>query len=197
MYLIVGLGNPGKKYEQTRHNVGFAAVDLLARKNGLEFRKSLKMKGALAKGTIAGEPCALLKPLTFMNLSGESVALVMRYHSIDLSKLLVIADDVAIPLGQMRLKINSGAGGHNGLASIEESLQTNRYARLKLGVGDREEGGLTDHVLGRFSAEEEKIVSALLERAVEAAQLFITKNLTRAMEFSNKRPIDPMHRDLE
>ncbi len=186
-YLVVGLGNPGKKYDGTRHNIGFAAADLLAHKFGLEFRKSLKMEGSLAEGNVAGEPCLIFKPLTYMNLSGEAVALAMRYHSIDLARLLVVVDDVAIPMGQTRLKINSGPGGHNGLKSIEEFLQTTRYARLKLGVGDRAEGDLTSHVLGRFSDEEKKLVPALLERAVEVAALFIEKGLTRAMDFANKR----------
>jgi PTH1 family peptidyl-tRNA hydrolase len=184
-YLIVGLGNPGKQYDKTRHNIGFAAVDLLAHKFGLEFRKSIQMRGALAEGNVAGEPCLILKPLTFMNLSGQAVALTMRYSAIDLARLLVLADDVAIPMGQTRLRINSGSGGHNGLLSIEESLQTNRYARLKLGVGDRAEGDLSSHVLGRFTEEEEKLVPALLERAVETTVLFIEKGLTRAMDFAN------------
>jgi PTH1 family peptidyl-tRNA hydrolase len=189
-YLVVGLGNPGKKYDGTRHNIGFAAADLLAHKHGLEFRKSLHMQGALAEGNVAGEPCLILKPLTYMNLSGEAVAIVMRYHAIDLARLLVIVDDVAIPVGQTRLRINSGPGGHNGLKSIEEVLQTNRYARLRLGVGDRNEGDLSSHVLGKFSEEEKKLVPALLERAVEAAVLFIEKGLTRAMDFANKNVVE-------
>lgn len=185
--LIVGLGNPGRQFEKTRHNIGFAVLDLLAKNHGLEFKNSLKVKGSLAKGTIANEQVLLLKPLTFMNLSGESVALAMRYRSIDLARLLVILDDVTIPLGQLRMRINSGSGGHNGLKSIEECLQTNRYARLRLGVGDRQEGDLSSHVLGRFSEEEQKLVPALLERSVEAAELFIIKGLTRAMDFANKK----------
>lgn len=184
--LIVGLGNPGKKYEKTRHNIGFAALDLLAKKNGFEFRKSLKMQGARVEGMISDVPCVLLKPLTFMNLSGEAVALAMRYYKIDLARLLVLVDDVAIPMGQIRLKINSSSGGHNGLKSIEETLQTKQYARLRLGVGDSEED-LVSHVLGRFSEGEEKLIPALLERAVEATELFITKGLTRAMDFANKK----------
>lgn len=186
-YLIVGLGNPGKKYDGTRHNIGFAAADLLAHQFGLEFRKSLKMGGALAEGNVAGAPCLILKPLTYMNLSGEAVATVMRYHGIDLAHLFVIVDDVAIPMGHTKLKINSGSGGHNGLKSIEEALQTQEYARLKLGVGDRAEGDLSSHVLGRFSEEEKKLVPALLERAVEVTALFIEKGLTRAMDFANQK----------
>ncbi len=137
-------------------------------------------------GTIAGEPCLLLKPLVFMNLSGESVLQAMQYYSVSLEKLLVIVDDVAIPLGETRMRINSSAGGHNGLKSVEECLQTNRYARLRLGVGDRTEGDLSSHVLGRFSEEEEKLVPALVERSVEITETFITNGLTRAMDLANK-----------
>jgi PTH1 family peptidyl-tRNA hydrolase len=193
--LVVGLGNPGKKYEKTRHNIGFMAVDLLAEKHGLKFRQSEKFQGALAEGLIGGESCLLLKPLTFMNLSGESVALTMRYYSVDLSALFVLADDVSIPFGHTRVKIDSGPGGHNGFKSVEESLQTNRYARLRLGVGDRQEGDLSSHVLGRFSEEEEKLVPKLLERAVEATEIWIVKGITRAMDFANRneKPIDPKH----
>jgi peptidyl-tRNA hydrolase, PTH1 family len=198
-YLIVGLGNPGKKYDGTRHNIGFAAVDQLARKYGLEFKKSVKLQSSIAQGNVANEPCLILKPLTYMNLSGRAVNAAMRYHNIDLAQLLVLVDDVAIPMGRTKLKINSGPGGHNGLKSIEEVLGTNRYARLKLGIGslnledgssldwDKMQEDLTSHVLGKFSSEEKKIVPALLGRAVEVTELFIEKGLTRAMDFSNRK----------
>ncbi len=185
--LIVGLGNPGKKYEKTRHNIGFAAVEQLAAKHGLTFKHSAKLQGDLAEGLIAGVPCLILKPLTYMNLSGESVAQTMRYHSVELADLFVIVDDVAIQMGQTRLRVDSGSGGHNGLKSIEACLQTNQYARLRLGVGDRQEGvDLASHVLGSFTEDERKLVPALLERAVDAAELFIINGLTRAMDFANK-----------
>lgn len=115
--LIVGLGNPGKAYDKTRHNVGFAALEKLARKHGLKFKKEQTFKGSLAEGQIGSDPVILLMPLTFMNLSGEAVAAVMRYFQIDLSRLLILVDDVALPLGQLRIRINSGSGGHNGLKS--------------------------------------------------------------------------------
>ncbi len=186
-YLIVGLGNPGKSYDKTRHNVGFAAVDSIAAKIGVAFKKSSKMKGELAEGVFGGEQLILLKPQTFMNLSGESVAMVLKYHAVDLSRLLVIVDDVDLPLGQMRLKIDSGPGTHNGLKSVEASLQTNRYARLKLGVGSCKEGDLASYVLGKFAPEEEAVLHPMLERAQEAVELFVMKGLTRAMDFANKK----------
>ncbi len=183
--LIVGLGNPGKSYDGTRHNVGFAAVEKLAKKHGLEFKKRLKFKGALAEGHIGNDPVILLMPLTFMNLSGEAVALVMRTFEIDLSRLLIAVDDVALPLGQLRIRINSGSGGHNGLKSIEECLQTQRYARLRIGVSDRCEGELADYVLSRFSKEEKKLLPEILERGVQAMEIWLDQGLTSAMNFAN------------
>jgi PTH1 family peptidyl-tRNA hydrolase len=183
--LIVGLGNPGKSYDGTRHNIGFAALENLAKKYGLSFKKELKFKGLVAEGQIGSDPVILLMPLTFMNLSGEAVALLMHYFQIDLSRLLVLVDDVALPLGQLRIRINSGSGGHNGLKSVEECLQTNRYARLRIGVNDRKEGDLSSHVLGRFSKEEEMLIPAVLERAVQATEIWLDKGITSAMDFAN------------
>ncbi len=186
--LIVGLGNPGKTYERTRHNIGFATVEAFAKKHGFEFRKQLKFKGSVADGNIGTASVILLEPLTFMNNSGEAVALLMRYLQVDLARILIVADDVEFPLGQMRMKINSGPGTHNGLKSVEEHLQTNRYARLKIGVGDRKEGDLSSHVLGRFSEEEEKLIPGVLERAVQAIEIWLDKGITSAMDFANVRP---------
>ncbi len=189
--LIVGLGNPGKAYKKTRHNVGFAAVDLLAQKYGLEFRKQLKFKGRLAEGKISEESVMLLKPETYMNLSGEAVALVMRYFQIELSRLLILSDDVALPLGQLRIRINSGSGGHNGLQSVEECLQTNRYPRLRIGVGDAGGDLLVEHVLGRFTEGEEILVPKVLERVVQAVEIWLDKGLTSAMNFANQGSSTP------
>jgi PTH1 family peptidyl-tRNA hydrolase len=189
--LIVGLGNPGKTYQKTRHNIGFEVVEKLAKKNGLEFRKQPDFKGAVAEGQIGSDLVIILKPLTFMNLSGEAVALIMRYYQIDLSRLIIVTDDVALPLGQLRIRINSGPGGHNGLKSVEECLQTNRYPRLRVGVGDREEGDLADYVLSRFTEEEEKLIPGVLERAVQAVEIWLDKGLTSAMNFANKDSSTP------
>jgi PTH1 family peptidyl-tRNA hydrolase len=189
--LIVGLGNPGKTYDRTRHNIGFAAVEALAHKHGLEFKKQLKFKGSLAVGKIGEDPVILLMPQTFMNLSGEAVALVMHYYQVDLSRLLIITDDIALPLGQLRIRINSSSGGHNGLKSVENCLQTNRYPRLRIGVGDRAEGDLADYVLAKFSQEEEKLIPGVLERVVQSIELWLDKGLTSAMNFANKNSSTP------
>ncbi len=183
--LIVGLGNPGKTYERTRHNVGFDALGLLAKKHGLEFRKQLKFKGSVAEGTIGTSPVILLMPLTYMNNSGEAVALMAHYLQIDVSQILIVVDDVAIPLGQLRMKINSSPGGHNGLKSVEFFLQTDRYPRLKIGIGENGVGELADYVLSRFSQEEEKLLPGVLERAVQTIEIWLDKGITSAMNFAN------------
>lgn len=188
--LLVGLGNPGKSYDGTRHNIGFELIDRFAYKIGAEFRAQHKFKGSLAEGKVGNDSIYLLKPSTYMNLSGEAVVLVMHYFQIDLSRLMILTDDVAIPLGQLRIRINSGSGGHNGLKSVEECLQTIRYARLRIGVGDREVGDLADHVLSRFSQEEQKLIPGVLERAVQAVEIWLDKGITSAMDFAN-RPSTP------
>ncbi len=189
--LIVGLGNPGKSYERTRHNIGFAAVDRLAKEHGFEFRNQLPLKGSIAEECIGNRSVILLKPLTFVNSSGEAVVLVMRAFQIDLPQLLILTDDVDLPLGRLRIRINSGTGGHNGLRSVEECLQTNQYGRLRIGVGGRKKEGLIDHVLGRFSEEEEQLIPGVLERVVQAVEIWLDKGITSAMDFANQKPSTP------
>ncbi|HSX14276.1 MAG TPA: aminoacyl-tRNA hydrolase [Chlamydiales bacterium] len=191
-FLVVGLGNPGKAYENTRHNIGFAIIDLLARKHHLEFRDKAKFKGMIAEGKIGEVKVTLLKPLTFMNLSGESVASVVHYLQILPSKILVVVDDVDLPMGQLRLKINSGAGTHNGLKSVEHALQSNRYARLRIGVGEKGEFDLADFVLSRFTLEEEAILPEIKEKAIQAIEIWLDRGITRAMDFANRNlPSNP------
>lgn len=133
-----------------------------------------------------------MMPLTFMNLSGEAIAPAMRYLEVDLDHLLVVVDDIAIPIGQLRLRTDSSSGGHNGLKSVEERLQTNAFARLRVGVGDRSEGDLSSFVLGRFSEEEKKLVPEILERAVASIEIWMEKGLNHAMDFANRRsPSNP------
>jgi len=186
--LIAGLGNPGKQYEGTRHNIGFEIVEAFASKKALTFREKAKFKGLLADGG----GTVVLKPTTYMNLSGEAVRAVLQYFKISPSKTLVVVDDVDLSFGQIRLKVNSGPGTHNGLRSIENCLHTNRYARLKIGVGKQKSGPLTDHVLSRFTNKEEEELPQIIERAVEAIEIWSTAGITRAMEFANKKqPSNP------
>lgn len=184
-YLIVGLGNPGKTYDHTRHNIGFVAVEELAEKYGLSFKNKLLLKGHLAKGTIQSQETLILKPRTYMNLSGEAVVKVMRYYHVELSKLIILTDDVAIPLGQLRIRINSSSGGHNGLKSIEGCLNTKGYARLRIGVGAPMGEDLSDHVLGKFSKGEGKLIPGVLERVVQSVEIWLDKGLTSAMNYAN------------
>lgn len=185
-FLVVGLGNPGSAYEGTRHNIGFALVDLLAKKYSFDFKSKSKFKGFLAEGQINQVPVSLLKPATYMNLSGESVGLLAQYLQIPPSKILIVVDDVDLPFGTLRLKINSGAGTHNGLKSVEHHLQTNRYVRLRIGVGAAKTQDLASYVLSRFSKEEESLLPEILEKAMEAIEIWLNRGITRAMDFANR-----------
>jgi len=185
-FLIAGLGNPGKAYEKTRHNIGFRVVEEIARKYSLALRKKLMLRGRMAQGVVGEKQFYLLEPETYMNLSGPLVAKVMKRHSIPLERLLVVVDDISIPFGELRLRSASGAGGHNGLKSIEESLGTNAYARLRIGVGDRKEGDLASYVLAPFTPNEEKLIPEILERAADVAEVWLTEGLTSAMNRANQ-----------
>ncbi|MBF8262699.1 MAG: pth [Parachlamydiales bacterium] len=186
-YLIVGLGNPGKAYEKTRHNLGFLAVERIARVQKWELRKKFLLKGRLARGEIEGKSVYLLEPTTFMNLSGVAVAQAMRKYHIAIEDLLVIVDDVALPFGQLRLRSHSGSGGHNGLKNIEDNLKTNGYARLRIGVGEDRSGDLAEHVLSPFSPAEQKLVPEILERAANIVKMWLTEGLTSAMNHANAK----------
>ena len=175
--LIVGLGNPGKAYENTRHNVGFRIVEEIARQKEIVWRKKLILKAKEAKG----EGFYLLEPQNYMNLSGPVVAKMMKKHGISTEHLLVIVDDAALPFGKIRLKSHSGAGGHNGLRSIEACLQTNAYARLRIGVGGSGEGDLASHVLASFTPQEEALLPEIVDRAAGIAEIWFTEGLTSAM----------------
>ena len=188
--MIAGLGNPGKTYEATRHNIGFDVLRALAAKHRLSFHDKLKWKASVAEGKVGDADVILMMPLTFMNDSGAAVAPVFQYWGVDLSRLLVIVDDIAIAIGQLRMRTDSSSGGQNGLKSVEEHLQTNHFARLRIGVGDRKEGDLASHVLGRFSQEEQQLVPKILERAVTAIEIWLEKGLNHAMDFAN-RPSNP------
>ena len=184
-FLIVGLGNPGKAYEKTRHNIGFQVVEELARQSALTLRKKFLINGRLAHGVVEECGVYLFQPGTYMNRSGEAVARLMRKFGIEIENLLVIVDDVALPFGQLRLKTHSSSGGHNGLKSIEENLGTNCYARLRVGVGDDREGDLASYVLAPFTPDEKKLVPEILGRAAMIAKIWLTEGLTSAMNHAN------------
>jgi PTH1 family peptidyl-tRNA hydrolase len=175
MFLIVGLGNPGMQYENTRHNLGFMVADKLAERNAIAMKKETSFKGVLGKGIIGSRDCLLLKPMTFMNHSGDAVVLVQRYYQVLPHNILVISDEVALPYGKLRLSEKGSCGGHRGLESVELRLGTQYYARLRIGVGDREEGDLADHVLGKFQGEELANLPTLIEQAAVAVETWVAK----------------------
>jgi len=187
MKLIVGLGNPGRRYDGTRHNVGFDIVDLLARRHGADWELAPRGTDALvARWRSAG--AAFAKPLTFMNLSGTAVVGLMQFFKIEPADLFVIVDDANIELGRLRARARGSAGGHNGLKSVIGSLGSEEFARLRVGVGrgdDRRD--LADHVLAKFDADERAIVGEAVGRSADAAELFVTEGIGPVMNRHNRK----------
>lgn len=186
MKLIVGLGNPGTKYRYTRHNVGFMALDRLAEKLRTDFGRE-KYQGAIAEAMHAGEKLLLLKPMTFMNLSGVSVSQAARNRIEDVSAdVIIVADDVNLPLGKLRIRSSGSAGGHNGLKSVIEHLGTLEYPRLRIGVGASRPGeDLVDHVLSKFAPDEMPTVVESVDKAAEAVLRFVEAGVERTMNEYN------------
>ena len=183
-YLIVGLGNVGSEYEQTRHNTGFMVLDAFAKASNIVF--SDRRYGFLAETSIKGRKVFLLKPSTFMNLSGNAVRYWLNQENIDQQRLLVISDDVALPLGAFRLKASGSNGGHNGLGHIQQLIGQN-YARLRMGIGnDYPQGGQIDWVLGRYSDEELKTLQPRIDMAVEMIRSFVLAGIDVTMNQYNK-----------
>ena len=190
MYAIIGLGNPGEKYEKTRHNVGFLILDtLLKRHNGGTFSKG-KGQYLQTKIVIDSTPVMLVKPLTYMNLSGHAVRHVVDYYNIDISKnLLVAVDDLNLPFGVIRIKPDGSAGGQKGLKSIIEMLNTKEFHRLRFGIGRRNgkmSGDMSGYVLSPFNKDEQKYLPELLEWAADAIEVFVTKDAETAMNKFNR-----------
>ena len=186
MKLIVGLGNPGRTYRDTRHNVGFAVADELARRGSVEF-ETAPADGLMARlRTLGPEGTLLLKPLTMMNLSGFAVSEVARYFRVALADILVVADDVNLVLGRLRARPSGSAGGHNGFRSIIEQLGTDEFARLRVGVGRGDpRRDHADHVLSGFDAEERPVVADAIARAADAGELFVAEGIERVMNRFN------------
>jgi PTH1 family peptidyl-tRNA hydrolase len=184
-YLIVGLGNIGEEYENTRHNIGFWILDALARASNISF--SDKRYGAIAELKYAGRILILLKPTTFMNLSGRSVQYWMQKEKIEPDKVLILVDDLALPLGKIRMRLKGGDAGHNGLKSIHQILGSPDYVRLRFGIGSNfSRGHQIDYVLGRWSAEEEVIVNSKMELCTEMIKAFVTMEVGRVMTQYNR-----------
>lgn len=188
MFIIAGLGNPTLQYRGTRHNVGFDVIDTLADKYNIavETRKS---RALIGKGIIAGQKVLLVKPQTYMNLSGESIGELVSYYKVDEEKeLLVIYDDVSLDVGQLRIRRKGSAGGHNGIKDIIRHLGTDVFPRIKIGVGEKPKGyDLADYVLGHFSREEREMMEEGYQKAAEAVEMILAGELDEAMNVFNRK----------
>ena len=188
MYIIAGLGNPGSRYEKTRHNCGFEAIDLLAERCGISL-KDRKFKSLCGNGVIDGQKVLLMKPLTYMNLSGEAVQAAAAFYKIDPAKeLIVLYDDISLEPGQLRVRAKGSAGGHNGIRSIIRMLGTEQFLRVKIGTGAKPaDMDLADYVLGRIPLSERAAMAAAFDRASKAAVDLVTEPLDRVMNEYNRK----------
>ncbi len=188
MYLIVGLGNPGKEYAGTRHNVGFDTIDFLAHKNNVKLDK-LKFNAVFGEYNIRGEKVILFKPVTYMNLSGNAVIEAVRYYKIPIENIIVVYDDIDIPLGSLRIRPHGSSGTHNGMKSMLYQLQTENFKRIRIGIGKSKNSNISlgDHVLQKFDNDERMVVNETIQSAGLAAEDIISNGLEFAMNNYNKR----------
>ena len=186
MHIIIGLGNPGGKYRDQRHNIGFAALDRLAQNLDILVDKK-KRKALVGQGAFEGQEILLAKPQTFMNRSGDSVGPLARYTNTPLDKILVIYDEMDLPFGRIRIRDGGGAGGHNGMRSIISAVGGSQFPRLRIGIGRPETDGRTaiDHVLGAFSKDEQDELDAVLDQVVSATKAILMKGISDAMNSYN------------
>ena len=185
-WLIVGLGNPGEKYENTRHNVGFQVIDELAERQGKPVQR-LKFKALTGLLTIGGEKALVMKPVTYMNLSGEAVRPAADFYKLPPERILVISDDVALAAGRLRIRAKGSAGGHNGLKSIIQHLGTDQFPRVKIGVGEKPhpDYDMADWVLSRFTGEDLKTITQAVKQAADAVECFVREGPDKAMNRFN------------
>ena len=188
MKILAGLGNPGKEYESTPHSIGFEVADAVAREMAATFRKSASFKGEMADGRFADGKLMVVKPVTYMNLSGDCIAPVVKYHNATAADLVVVSDDIDLPVGRIRIRKGGSAGGHNGLKSVIERLGTQDFIRLRIGVGrDRNDRGrVIGHVLGKFDRDTRAIMdSKIVPAAVKAAEQIFREGPDAAMNVWN------------
>lgn len=183
MFLIVGLGNPGSQYEDTRHNIGFKVVDNIAKEYNIEINRQ-KFKGVCGEGFINGEKVILLKPTTYMNLSGESIREVVDFYKLSNDNVLVIYDDISLDVGRLRIREKGSAGGHNGIKSIIAHLGTDIFPRIKVGVG-QPNVDLVNYVLGKFTKEEMEVLNESIDASTKAAKEIISNDVKTAMNIYN------------
>lgn len=180
MHVIVGLGNPGRAYENTRHNVGFKAIDLLAEGNQIKLNK-IKHKALVGEGFISGQKVLLVKPQTYMNLSGQSVREILEYYKVPPENLLVLYDDIDIPSGRIRIRMKGSGGTHNGMRSILYDINTDQFPRVRIGIGKETPMDLKDFVLSGFSKEEKTAVEKAIQRAADGVVCYLEKGIEKAM----------------
>ncbi len=183
MFLIVGLGNPGKEYEDTRHNIGFKVIDNIAKEYNIEINRQ-KFKGVYGEGFINNKKVMLLKPTTYMNLSGESVREVVDFYNLENSEVIVIYDDISLEVGKLRIRDKGSAGGHNGIKSIIAHLGSDIFPRIKVGIG-QPNGDLVKYVLGKFTKEEMTILSESIDASTKATEEIIKSDVKTAMNQFN------------
>lgn len=185
LYVIVGLGNPGNKYENTRHNIGFRTIDAISKKYGIRVDR-VKYKALVGEGEIGGEKVMLVKPQTFMNLSGESVREIVQWYKLPVENIIVIYDDADLAVGTIRIRPNGSSGTHNGMKSIIYQLQSDKFPRIRIGIGKApDEWDLADYVLGRFANEEAADIDEAVIRAANAVEALITSGVDAAMNLYN------------
>jgi peptidyl-tRNA hydrolase, PTH1 family len=192
--LIVGLGNPGAKYDQTRHNIGFEAIDALSRAWQIPLSENRKFQGIFGEGVaVKGQKVRLLKPTTFMNLSGQSIRAVTDWYKLPPESVLVIYDDMDLPIGKLRLRQSGSAGGHNGMKSTIAHLNSQNFPRLRIGIGSPRQktgdGEVVSHVLGRFSVAERQAMSEVLKLVVDAVEMSVKQGIPKAMSLYNNRSV--------
>lgn len=186
-YVIVGLGNPGKKYALTRHNIGYLVVQALAAAKGWQFKEEPQFSAQVAKGRVDGKTVHLLLPLTYMNESGQAVRRYLDFYKLGPQQLRVVCDDIALPFGELRVRAAGSSGGHNGLKSIQAHLHTTYYVRLRMGIGCEVQNTLADYVLDNFSADELQHIAAFIERGCHTITRLINEDVSVVMNAVNGR----------
>ena len=187
-YCIVGLGNPGRQYEETKHNVGFKVIDKLAEKNDIKVDK-LKNKAFVGDGTIRNKRLLLVKPQTYMNLSGESVREIVNFYKIPQERFVVIFDDTSLPCGSVRIREKGSHGGHNGIRNIIDQMGTDQFYRIKVGIGEKPSGwDLADYVLGKFNEDDLPAMDEGMDKAVKGVELMLSRGIAEAANRVNQKP---------
>lgn len=186
MYIVVGLGNPGKRYENTKHNVGFLTIDVLAEKLGVKVSR-IRHKALTGEGFFAGEKIVLVKPQTYMNLSGESVREILSFYKQEPQRLIVVYDDIDLPMGTLRIRKKGSAGTHNGMRSVIYQIVSEDFPRVRIGIGGERKGDLADYVISGFSGEDRQVIEEAIVRAADAVACILEKGIDAAMgEYNSK-----------